>query len=139
MGRISDWQRSIREKAAKQDQVILQIIKKWEKEILDLIREQLQQGIKPDGSRIGIYKSKWYANMKGHDYVDLFLTGDFYYGLWLDCDAFPVVVMSDDEKTTLIFERYGDVLGLTDENKSLDSLPGLRQEIVEALQNVYEL
>lgn len=82
--------------------------------IFNLLREQLQGGLMPDGSQIGVYQSEAYAAMKGHDYVDLFLTGDLYYSLVLErVDDATLAIYADDVKTEELLTKYGDFLGLT--------------------------
>lgn len=118
MGKFLDLHKKLSRKTkAEINASITEIIRGRTKEILDMNRAQMQAGIKPDGSEIGRYQSEKYAELKGHDYVDLFLTGDMYYSMFVDVDSERIAIGADDEKTDNLLEKYGDFFGLTSENK----------------------
>lgn len=129
MGRVRQLVVSLRERAAKQEEELLAIVKKHEPELLDLNKEQLQGNQDSDGKSLGKY-SKKYAELKGEENVNLFLTGDFYYGFFFASEKFPVIIFSYDEKTEWLVNRYGEnVFGLTKNNKLLAASTILKDDI----------
>ena len=118
MGKFKDLHNKLTRKSrAEINASINEIIRGRTEEILNMNRAQMQAGIKPDGEQIGEYQSEKYAELKGHSYVDLFLTGDMYYSMFVDVDSQRILIGSEDSKTENLLERYGDFFGLTSENK----------------------
>ena len=130
MGKIRDLTISIKERAARQEEDLLQIIRKHAKAIVDLNREQMDQSLTATGRPIGRYKSKAYARKKGRDTVDLFDTGDFQNEMFLASKKFPLEIFSDDPKTNALIAKYGkDIFGLTQENLLIASTEILKKDI----------
>lgn len=102
--------------------------------ISDLNRSQLEKGERADESVLPNY-SPVSVNQFGKPpgSMRLFDTGDFYEGIKpiFDDDGFDLTGL--DEKTTMLVERYGEmILGLNDENKQLLAnmlVPGIIQRI----------
>lgn len=119
MGKIVDLYNKLKSKTVDQFHAdIMAIIRSEEEFILNLNREQMQEGKMPDGSNIGFYKSDWYAKVKGHSYVDLFLTGDMYYDMYIyESGPETFGISSRDSKVGKLIGEYGDFFGLTEENK----------------------
>lgn len=94
-----------------------------QEEIVSLVRERWKRGLRPDGSIIGYYRWKEYAEMKRQSNplaggtVDLILTGDLSSGLFLqEIYGQGFALFSADKKMTKIADKYGlDVFGLSDE------------------------
>ena len=88
-------------------------IKERQYEYISLLRGNLIIGFAKN-RRIGIYKSRRYAQMKykisqraGFGNVDLRLTGAFYEGLRLTIMRDRFIVESSDKKSNILEERYG--------------------------------
>lgn len=93
-----------------------------EKEILDLNREQLYEfGHNPLGISIGSYSPKTISIKKEkgqpYDRVTLRDTGDFYAAFHLKVDKAGFSISSTDWKTGELLDKYGNVFGLTTENR----------------------
>lgn len=102
------------------NQAISEAIDATAKQFIDEQKDQLLHGINSAGDPIGQYKNKRYALMKnamnpipGFGVPDLRLKGNFYGGLFIDARNDRIVVDSADEKAKYIYQRYGDVLGLS--------------------------
>lgn len=115
--------------------------------ILDLIREQLSHGEKPDGSGIGTYsksklgqfyveKKKELGLFKGNSlpYYDLYYSGEFYGSFVLTVNGEFIEIESTDPKQPLIDETIGlftdELLELNQENLDL-----LAERIKPKIQN----
>lgn len=97
-------------------------ITEHEKEILDLNKKQLYEfGHNPLGISIGSYTPKTIAIKKEkgqpYDRVTLRDTGDFYAAFHLSVDKAGFTISSTDWKTEELLEKYGNVFGLTEENR----------------------
>ena len=104
-----------------QTEAALQIIERHEAELVDLNIAQLQQGIDTTGKRLRKYRSEKYAAIKRQfnprGVTDLNLTGSHYRGMKIDASEFPVEFYSSDYKSRRLEEEYGNIYGLTTENK----------------------
>lgn len=92
--------------------------------IKDLQRDQLLHGLRGDGKKIGKYRSRKYAAAKnamnplaGLGNVDLKLTGAVHGDLFVDVREDEYVIDSADSKMGKLIEKYGDPLGLAQENE----------------------
>lgn len=115
------------------------------KEIIDLQKVQLLKGVKADGKKIGKYKNNSYAAKKfsqnplaGFGNVDLKLTGDFAFGIFVDVRTQSFVIDSQDNKTDKIFKRYGDPFGLNKKSK-VELIPPLKKTMVKNIKNKLRL
>lgn len=105
-------------------------------EIVSLVRDRWQRGVRPDGTIIGVYRSIEYQqykaakNPEAGGNVDLILTGDLSFGLTLNkVMNVGYTIFSTDEKANMIADKYGlDVFGLTDEEMDL-----LNEEITKRI------
>jgi hypothetical protein len=79
------------------------------------------------GSKLELYQSVLYALDKekmnplpGFLHPDLFLTGEFFNGFFVEVDNDSYLIYSKDEKTEDLVKRYSDdIFGLTDQNKEI--------------------
>ena len=99
-----------------------QAIEQHEREILDMNREQLYEfGHNPLGISIGNYSpyTMKVKQEKGQpfDRVTLRDTGDFYAAFHLQADNTGFYISSSDWKTDELLLKYGNVFGLTEENR----------------------
>lgn len=100
-------------------------IKRREYDYVTLLRGNLILGF-GGNERIGIYKSKRYAEMKyglsklaGFGNVDLKLTGAFYEGITIRVGEGKFIVFSNDKKSPILEDRYGKtIFVLSDEGHS---------------------
>lgn len=89
-----------------------------EQDILKLNKDQMDGGIKADGSEIGRYRNYKYKNR--FKPVDLKLKNDFRGDMFFrdKGNKRQGVISSDDKKTIKLEKKYGkDIFGLTDTNK----------------------
>lgn len=120
--KLKDYAKRLRIKASRVEQDLLAILAKHEEFILDLNREQMMQGIKANGAKIGEYKSETYEIMKllynPRGVMDLRLSGSFHNKMYMILDKLPGSIFSSDEKTEMLVNRYGkEIFGLTPANK----------------------
>ena len=79
-------------------------------------REQMLIGFNSDGTRIGTYRNPAYKAKKeamnplADGYVDLKLKGDFHREVFAIADDEGLRVGSNDRKSALLSEKYGDVI-----------------------------
>lgn len=93
-------------------------------QVLDYIRDQLEYGLRPDGTRIGVYASPMYErekkakNPKAGGWVDLKLEGATHEELTLRRTGLTVAELySQNEKWKALYAKYGpNLLGLSDNN-----------------------
>ena len=90
--------------------------------IIEANQDQLYElGHNPLGISIGSYAPKTITIKKDkgqpYDRVTLKDTGDFYAGFHLDADNTGFRISSTDWKTEELLERWGNVFGLTEENR----------------------
>lgn len=95
--------------------------------VLNLNKEQLEVGVKSNGSKIGEYKSENYAEYKydlnstaGFGNVDLYLSGDFFFEMKLEGKGgTEYEISSDDWKNDDLVDKYGkDIFGMTEESRT---------------------
>lgn len=92
--------------------------------IVDLNREQMREGLTSKGYYIAPDYSNSYAREKLERSTynapvgvpDLFDTGSFHKGMFVNIFADTFSITSKDEKTGDLTERYKDIFGLTEEN-----------------------
>ena len=114
--------------------VSLGAVRDNEQRLIDANQTQLQQSIDSDGDWLGEYRSIAYANLKGRPDVDLKLTGDFYRGMFVDANKYPVVFSSRDEKTEMLTAKYGDeIFGTTKENQNKINHEAIKPAIQAAI------
>ena len=90
--------------------------------LVDLNTQQLMQGKDIHGALLTPpYASKAYADFKlmmnPLGVVDLFLTGDFQNSIFVQADKFPLMFDATDEKKNELVDKYGDILGLSEQGK----------------------
>lgn len=91
--------------------------------IAELNRDQLWQGKKADGSEMPEYKpNSKQPNAPGK--IVLFDTGDFHEGIEAQIEANILDVVGTDEKTSMLVNIYGEILGLNE-----GSLKALKEEV----------
>ena len=117
---ISSDVRSIfsdRLKAIAYAQLMKESIKEHEAEISDLNTEQMNQGVKGDGTEIGQYANLAYKGRLKP--VDLYDTGSFQDKVYVEIYDDVFEMNSSDSKTEKLINKYGEkILDLTDQNKS---------------------
>jgi len=102
------------------------IIELTSEEIIALNQAQLYtRSIDSDGDALGGYQDAFYEELKKglnpqlNGKVDLYLTGDFYSGFYVQVDDTEFIIGSTDEKSQKLENKYGKwIFGLTDESKS---------------------
>ena len=109
-------------------------------------RDQLLQGLKADGTKIGKYRNSFYAEKKhaqnplaGFGNVDLKLTGDLYSELFVDVRSSSFVIDSADEKTGELVKKYGDPFGLTSDSKVEYINESLQKVFVDNIKKIVSL
>jgi len=111
---------SERLKAIAYDQLMKESIKEHESEIADLNTEQMNKGIKGDGSEIGQYANIAYKGRLKP--VDLYDTGSFHDKVYVELYDDVFEMNSRDEKTEKLIGKYGEeILDLTEQNKNVTS------------------
>ncbi len=100
-------------------------INETEKQLLDLVKSQLESGRKGTGEALKDYESQSYADFKKNivgsiaPYFtpDLKLTGDFYDGFFQQPALNGIEVYSKDWKASKLEKKYGNsIFNLTKEN-----------------------
>ena len=112
-------------------------VKKNERLITDLNKDQLRKGLRSDNSKVGpayaIYEYKLRYNP-----VDLLLHGDFYDSFYIDYDSEGFAIFATDWKTPKLTKKYGDLIfGLTENSLSLmrnDLFLFMQKEIYKILK-----
>lgn len=116
---------------------VLEILKEEEAGILDLNIGQMMAGKNADGSTIFpeyTERTKRIKQAKGQpsDRVTLRDEGDFHQGMIMEADNFPVMLTSQDDKTGMLVEKYGnEIFGLN--KKNLRTVA--REDVLPRLQN----
>lgn len=101
------------------NQEVAKIILKFEKQIVDLVRENqiFEEGINAEGRIIGVYKqtvnrpfehsnSRGYPKIRGTQ-VNLFDTGSLYKSFTTDYGSFVLEIFPTDSKVDELEEKYG--------------------------------
>jgi len=105
--------------------------------ISELNRSQLEEGTRPDESILPDYSPISVLQFgKEPGPMKLFDTGEFYEGIKpiFEDDTFDLVGV--DEKTEMLINKYGNVLGLNAENKKILAqrlIPGIKSRILKLL------
>lgn len=104
---------------------VREVIRETSEQIAELNRGQLFLGKRPDDSELDPY-SNFYADFKSGlshpiasivDRRTLYLTGEFWRSIKVKIESEEFNLVSDDAKATQIFDREGEVLGLSNESK----------------------
>jgi len=105
--------------------------------IAELNQMQLAEGQRPDGSFLPDYSQTSVSVFgKPPGAIKLFDEGDFYEGIKPLFESQGLDMVGLDEKTSMLINRYGDVLGLSQENKqrlAVQLLPGIKVRIKKHL------
>ncbi|GGG97315.1 hypothetical protein [Pedobacter zeae] len=97
------------------NEILKESIKQHEAEIADLNTEQMNKGIKGDGTEIGEYANIAYKGRLKP--VDLYDTGSFHEKVYVELYDNAMEMNSKDSKTEKLIKKYGEgILDLTDEN-----------------------
>lgn len=103
-----------------EQEIVLDLVQKFEKQILDMNREQLWKGARADWSDIRPKYRPFTVKMKkfkGQPFqrVTLKDTGAFYADLYIDYGPDYFKIWSEDEKTQKLVSKYGSgIFGLSD-------------------------
>ncbi len=123
------------------EQIALKAVRDNEKEVLNLNKNQLLEGVDSKDSFLMPYASDAYAERKLKlnplGVTDLKLTGRFYEGFFIQANKFPIYIFSTDDKTRSLFGKYGaDIFGLDEKSLADVSqnmvLPALQLTIKKA-------
>ena len=114
--------------------------------IRDAQRDQLLHGIKKDGTGIGKYRNKKYAQKKfdqnplaGLGNVDWKLTGALHKDIFIDVRSDVFVIDSADSKTGDLIKKYGDPFGLTPKSRETVIKEKLQENLVKRIKNKLNL
>ena len=127
MGTIAELYRAVKRFDDKKETIIADIIEDHKEEIVQLNRDQLNQGLLATGTKIRPgYRSRKYAEAKnqinslpGYGTPDLKLTGEFQrrMDLWRKGNKF--YLDSRDDKVEGLAAKYGEeIFGLTNESRA---------------------
>jgi hypothetical protein len=124
--------------APRQEEIVLEVIRRNEPTLVDLNTAQLMEGKDADGEPVKpAYKSEVYAKYKEslnpRGVVDLKLEGDFHNSFYIKAEKFPVTTGARDEKTAKLRGKYGNIFGFTKESKESAS-DQLGPETIEEIQ-----
>ena len=111
---------------------ISEILTRRKPELEDFNTFQLQDGMRIDGTILPDYSPISVAAGKPAGPIRLFDEGDFYEGITVFVGRSDFHFEGLDEKTEMLEERHGEVVGLTEEN--IDRIPDefLRVELLDA-------
>lgn len=104
------------------EQLILQWLKEFGDEMLNMERQRLLQGLNAKGEPLKPeYASDSYANYKLRfnplGVVDLTLTGEFTKSFYIDFSSFPIKLYATDGKTEKLVAKYGEeIFGETEQD-----------------------
>ena len=115
---------------------MLDIVKKHERELLDLnIAQMDEHGIDADGKRLRPYRNPFYAAKKRQlnprGVTDLHLTGATHRDMYMDTSGFPVAIDSLNPKAQKLKDDYGNIFGLTPANTEGQAKEILRPSVQE--------
>lgn len=127
----------------RQERDILKIVKSSQEFLIDLNTLQLMDGKDIHGVFIGPpYRSKAYAEFKlflnPKGVVDLFLTGKFHRSIFIKASSFPVLFDAKDPKKDMLINKYGDVIGISEQGKET-FIQHIRPEIINYYTNIVKL
>lgn len=122
--------------------IIIDTYKDTERKAATLQRIQLSKGEKADGSQIGEYSDGWAAVRKRKrlqtDYVDLRFSGKLWDGIkfMTITEQFAEINSSEFEKVIKMENKYGEFLGLSEENTTKYARESWFKEYVYKLKNI---
>ena len=128
MNPVAPTIKRLRKVRSNRNEIVLRIIRKNEGIIIAVQEEQMFEGKRSTGKKIGEYRplTKRIKLGKGQpiDRVTLKDTGEFYEGLKISYENDHFFITSDDPKTEAIIEQYGEnVFGLMFKNwKELEKM-----------------
>lgn len=142
-----DYGQKLSERARSVDisQLIEEEILERTDEIVQGVREQWEQGVRPDGTIIGTYKSFAYRSEKiamnpnAGGNVDLILTGELNSKLTVNPlrEGF-FTIFSNDSKASMIAQKYGlDVYNLNDGEKNRILDLAANKAVERAFETIY--
>lgn len=101
----------------------------------ELNREQLSKGLKASGKELPPYSVS--SQKRGKTgLIKLYDTGAFYGGIGALAESNKVIFFSDDSKSTMLQQKYGDdILGLTKESK-IKFKPEMQAAMVENVKQI---
>jgi len=141
---FNDQARAFAKAVAKIDtkKLILRAVKNTSELALELNRHQMyDQGVDAKGKDIGQYKETTVRikQKKGQrsDHMTLSDTFSFYKKMFVSAKSFPILIDSKDEKTGMLEEKYGEILGLTSEHTKVYR-DAVTLEYKQLLHNVIE-
>lgn len=123
--------------------VLNQAIRETEDILLNLVKSQLEIGIRGDGSALQDYFSISYADFKKNIVgslapfltPDLKLEGDFYDGFYAQPDLFGITIGSTDWKEAKLEGKYGqEIFILTKENLKYYSVEIILPRLLELIR-----
>lgn len=126
-GTVSDYMERLIRVQSQIGNEVDDIINSKEEEILNLNREDqlFDKGIDVNGSLLGKYRNTLSGSTRGYpksagDPFNFYDTGSLFSGFSLlsEGNANKVVINNSDSKVSLLTNKYGDFIGLTEENKN---------------------
>jgi hypothetical protein len=126
-GTVSDYMERLIRVQSQIGNEVDDIINSKEEEILNLNREDqlFDKGIDVNGSLLGKYRNTLNGSTRGYpkkagDPFNFYDTGSLFGGFSLlsEGNANKVVINNSDSKVSLLTNKYGDFIGLTEENKN---------------------
>lgn len=143
MGKIKDLRNKFERIYEEQEKELEDIIRRGEQAIVDMNKGQLMAGVNSDGSGLGQYASKSYAEMKRtlnpRGVVDLKLTGSFHDNFFVAVEL-PLTIWSYDSKTDDLVKKYGrNIFGLTEENKRAFAAGYVKNELLKFYKRVLRI
>jgi len=108
---------------------------------------EFSHGLRPDNSKIGVYKDAEYAIFKDHinplanGYVDLLLTRQFSGGLFVQrFSPRTFIFNSSDSKTGNLIGKYGiDIMGINQEWFDIRQKDVYRLVLVQQIKQIYKI
>lgn len=126
-GTISDYMERLIRVQSQIGNEVDDIINSKEEQILNLNREDqlFNKGVGIDGSLLGKYRNTLNGGTRGYpknagDPFNFYDTGSLFSGFSLlsEGNANKVIINNSDSKVGLLTNKYGDFIGLTEENKN---------------------
>lgn len=144
MGKVADYIKHLGKVTVKsQERALLDIIKRHEHLLIDIVTAQLLNGMDGNGEFLQAYQSENYAEMKLHlnpkGVTDLRLTGSFWEGFFAVVKKFPIVIDSKDKKRDELVKKYGEaIFWPAQEGKTL-FIEFIEQALKEYYRGVYTI
>lgn len=113
-----------------------------EKDVLDLVKEQLGEGKRGDGSSLPYYNPRTLISKKRRgavimgNRIALIDRGQFWASFFLNVYQGSIIVDADDKKRDMLVERYGDEIFLISK-KQMEYLSTLVRPLLMAKINQY--